>query len=66
MTHEFTHSWCGKYRRPIGLATIEAMRQAKATCLALDAGKTLIFDQIAVVAAANLAGIAIVVTKTPQ
>jgi DUF1009 family protein len=50
----------------IGLATIEAMRQAKATCLALDAGKTLIFDQIAVVAAANLAGIAIVVTKTPQ
>jgi predicted metalloprotease with PDZ domain len=21
MTHEFTHSWCGKYRRPVGLAT---------------------------------------------
>jgi UDP-2,3-diacylglucosamine hydrolase len=48
----------------IGAATIEAMRQAGATCLALDAGRTLIFDEAAVLAQANLAGIAIVAAKT--
>lgn len=44
----------------IGVATIEAMRDAGATCLALDAGQTLIFDLAAVVAVAHGAGISIV------
>ncbi len=44
----------------IGAQTIQTMRQAGATCLALDAGQTLIFDLPAVLAAANAAGIAIV------
>jgi len=44
----------------IGVATIEAMRQANATCLALDAGHTLIFDEANLIAQANAAGIAIV------
>ncbi len=48
----------------IGLATIEAMRQAHATCLALDAGRTLIFDEPAVLAAADELQIAIVAAKT--
>jgi DUF1009 family protein len=43
----------------IGLRTIEAMQQAGATCLALDAGRTLLFDRDAIVDAANNAGIAI-------
>jgi len=47
----------------IGVATIEAMRQADATCLALDAGRTLIFDEATVLAEANLASIAIVAAK---
>ena len=44
----------------IGLATIEAMARAGATCLAVDAGRTLLFDAAAIVAAADQAGIAIV------
>ena len=44
----------------IGLGTIAAMQQAGATCLALEAGRTLIFDLSAVKAAADQAGIAIV------
>ena len=44
----------------IGLQTIETMKQAGATCLALDAGRCLIFDKDAVIAAANEAGICIV------
>ncbi len=44
----------------IGAQTIQTMQQAGATCLALDAGMTLIFDLPAVLAAANAAGIAIV------
>jgi DUF1009 family protein len=44
----------------IGLATVEAMAEAGATCLALEAGRTLIFDLRAVVDAANKAGISIV------
>ncbi|WP_419804329.1 LpxI family protein [Terriglobus sp.] len=43
----------------IGLATIHAMQRAGATCLALEAGRTLIFDEAAVRAAADAAGIAI-------
>ena len=44
----------------IGEATITAMREAGATCLALDAGRTLIFDRAAVIAAADMAGIAMI------
>jgi UDP-2,3-diacylglucosamine hydrolase len=44
----------------IGVKTIEVMRQAGATCLALDAGKCLLLDGNAIVAAADSAGIAIV------
>jgi DUF1009 family protein len=44
----------------IGVGTIEAMRAAGATCLALDAGKCLLLDGQAVVQAAEKTGISIV------
>jgi DUF1009 family protein len=44
----------------IGLATIETMARAGATCLAIEAGRTLIFDRATVVARADAAGITIV------
>ena len=44
----------------IGMGTVTAMRQAGATCLAMEAGRTLIFDLAAVTAAADRAGIAMV------
>jgi DUF1009 family protein len=44
----------------IGVATMQAMHAAGATCLAIEAGKTLLFDPAAILAAADLAGIAIV------
>ncbi|MHB1937906.1 MAG: LpxI family protein [Acidobacteriaceae bacterium] len=44
----------------IGMGTIAAMQQAGATCLAIEAGRTLIFDVEAVTTAADQAGIAIV------
>ena len=44
----------------VGLKTIEVMKQAGATCLALDAGRCLMFDKPAVIAAANEADICIV------
>lgn len=44
----------------VGLHTIETMKQAGATCLALDAGRCLLLDKEAVLAAANGAGICIV------
>ena len=44
----------------VGIHTIESMRKAGASCLALDADKCLMLDKDAVVAAANEAGIAIV------
>jgi DUF1009 family protein len=44
----------------IGVATIAAMQSAGATCLSIEAGRTLIFDPHAVVDAANNAGISIV------
>src|SRR5580704_13610349 len=43
----------------IGMATIATMQRAGATCLSLEAGKTLIFDREGVVKAADAAGIAI-------
>ncbi|HEX4007709.1 MAG TPA: UDP-2,3-diacylglucosamine diphosphatase LpxI [Acidobacteriaceae bacterium] len=44
----------------IGLRTIEAMRAAGATCLAVEARRTLIFDREGVRAQADAAGIAVV------
>jgi DUF1009 family protein len=44
----------------IGVATIRAMFAAGATCLAIEAGKTLLFDPAAIVTAADQAGITIV------
>jgi UDP-2,3-diacylglucosamine hydrolase len=44
----------------IGIATIEAMIRAGATCLAVEAGRTLLFDADAIVALADKSGIAVV------
>lgn len=44
----------------IGVKTVEVMRTAGATCLAVDAGKCLLLDGEAVIEAADVAGIAIV------
>ena len=48
----------------VGVHTIETMKQAGASCLALDAGRCLMLDKNAVLAAANEAGISIV-AETP-
>ena len=44
----------------VGVKTIEVMRRAGATCLALDAGKCLLLDGDAFITAADAAGICIV------
>ena len=44
----------------IGIKTIETMKNAGATCLAVDAGRCLLLDGEAVVTAADVAGIAVV------
>ena len=44
----------------VGVPTIEAMVAAGATCLCVEAGRTLVFDREAVVAAADAAGIAMI------
>ena len=44
----------------IGVKTIEVMRQAGATCLALDGGKCLLLDGSAIIVAADSVGITIV------
>ena len=43
----------------VGLPTIERMKSARATALALDAGRTLLFDREKLLAQADAAGIAI-------
>ncbi len=43
----------------VGLPTIEQMKSARATALALDAGRTLLFDREKLLAQADAAGIAI-------
>lgn len=47
----------------VGMPTIETMREAGATALSVDAGKTLMFDRDRVIAAADDAGITIVGTQ---
>jgi DUF1009 family protein len=44
----------------VGVATIETMQAAGATCLSVEAGRTLMFDPAAILAKADAAGIAIV------
>ena len=44
----------------IGIRTIETMIRAGATCLSIEAGRTLLFDREALLARANESGIAIV------
>jgi DUF1009 family protein len=44
----------------IGVATIRTMQEAGARCLSVEAGRTLMFDPAAIVAAADAAAIAIV------
>jgi hypothetical protein len=46
----------------VGIDTIEAMIRAGASCLSIEAGRTLLFDREAVLARAAQAGIAIVAT----
>lgn len=43
----------------VGLPTVEVMKRCHATALALDAGRTLLFDRERLIAAADAAGIAI-------
>lgn len=49
----------------VGLPTIEAMREAGASALSIDAGRTLVFDCSELIAAADQAGIAIVGRARP-
>ncbi len=44
----------------VGVPTIQAMRAAGATCLAVEAGHTLLFDEAALLREADAAGIAVV------
>jgi DUF1009 family protein len=46
----------------IGMATVEAMKRAGASCLSIEAGRTLLFDREALLKKAAEAGIAIVAT----
>jgi DUF1009 family protein len=50
----------------VGVATIAAMKAAGATVLSVDAGKTLMIDGHAIVAAADAAGICIVGRTRPN
>ena len=48
-----------------GVPTIAAMKAAGATCLCVEAGRTLLFDRAAMIVAADEAGIAIVSEPAP-
>jgi hypothetical protein len=47
----------------IGMATVEAMIRAGASCLSIEAGRTLLFDRATLLARAAQAGIAIVAAR---
>jgi DUF1009 family protein len=49
-----------------GIPTIETMRRAGATCLCVEAGRTLLFDREAMIAAADAAGITVVAEEIPS
>jgi len=44
----------------VGLETVRVMSQVKASVLAVEAGKTLMFDRSAMIAYANKSGICII------
>ena len=44
----------------IGIGTIDSMRSAGATCLSIEADRTLLFDSVAIIAEADKSGIVIV------
>ena len=50
----------------IGIATIATMHQAGATCLCVEAGRTLLFDPGAIIRAADAAGITILAEPRPD
>ena len=50
----------------VGVPTIETMRRAGATCLCIEAGRTLLFDREAMIDAANAAGIAVIAEEIPS
>ena len=50
----------------IGLATVDTMIRAGASCLSVEAGRTLLFDREALLRHASQAGIAILGTPRPQ
>src|ERR1700686_3981192 len=43
----------------VGLKTVEVMQRCRVTALGIDAGRTLLFDRVRVIEAADAAGIAI-------
>jgi DUF1009 family protein len=50
----------------VGLRTIEVMRRSHATALAVDAGRTLLFERVGLLEAADAAGIAILAAPTAE
>lgn len=50
----------------VGVPTIEAMVRAGATCLAIESGRTLLFDAGAIAAAADAAGISIIAAPAAE
>jgi DUF1009 family protein len=50
----------------VGLRTIEVMRLSHATALAVDAGRTLLFERVGLLEAADAAGIAISAAPTDE
>jgi len=49
-----------------GVPTIDTMHRAGATCLCVEAGRTLLFDREAMIAAADAAGIAVIAEQIPS
>jgi hypothetical protein len=49
----------------VGVPTIETMRRAGASCLCVEAGRTLLFDRDAMIAAADAAGITVIAAEIP-
>ena len=50
----------------VGVATIQAMQAAGATCLCVESGRTLLFDREGLLRAADAAGIAIIAALPPR
>ena len=50
----------------VGLETVRVMTEVKASVLAVEAGKTLLFEQPQMIALANEAGIAVISCDGPR